>query len=195
MIKQSFKQRGFTLVETLVSITILLIIVTGPMTISMSSAKSTNFASEQVIAFFLAQEGAEIAQKTRDEFWLNDILNADSQWDDFADDTTGGFFEDCFTTSGCGLELNTDTSGSLKSIVDCAVNSCRLYFNSTAERDRYTYSSAAGNTEMLYTRKIYFTKISDSDVKVISEVTWRTGTLRQIQKVEVETHLFNVYAN
>ena len=35
------KQSGFSLVETLVAISVLLIVVVGPMTISMRTAKST----------------------------------------------------------------------------------------------------------------------------------------------------------
>lgn len=49
--------------ETLVAITILLIVVVGPMKIIISASNSTSFSGEQVVAFFLAQEGAEIAQK------------------------------------------------------------------------------------------------------------------------------------
>ena len=59
MIYLQDKQKGFSLVETLVAISILLIVIVGPMTISMSTAKSSSFASEQVQAFFLAQEGLE----------------------------------------------------------------------------------------------------------------------------------------
>lgn len=190
----TFSERGFTLVETLVSITILLIIVTGPLTISMTSAKSTSFASEQVVAFFLAQEGAEIAQKARDEYWLADVVNAETKWNEFADDSVGADFRRCFEGSGCGLELATDAGGTLKPIISCMGTSCQLRFNSLGERARYTYNAVVGE-ESLYTRKIFFTKVSASDVKVVSEVTWRTGTRREVQKVEVETHLLNVYAN
>lgn len=193
MSMNTFSERGFTLVETLVSITILLIIVTGPLTISMTSAKSTSFASEQVVAFFLAQEGAEIAQKARDEYWLADVVNAETKWNEFADDSVGADFRRCFEGSGCGLELATDAGGTLKPIISCTGTSCRLRFNDSDVRARYTY--AAVGEESLYTRKIFFTKVSASDVKVVSEVTWRTGTRREVQKVEVETHLLNVYAN
>jgi len=92
--------------------------------------------------------------------------------------------------------LNTDADGSLKTVIDCVTSTtkCKLYYNNTAERDRYTYSSS-GTVEIPYTRKIYLTNISPSEVKVVSEVTWRTGNLRQTQKAEVETHLFNIYEN
>lgn len=68
------KQSGFSLVETLVAITILLVVIIGPMTISSSAAKSTSFASEQVTAFFLAQEGAELIEKARNDLLLEHFL-------------------------------------------------------------------------------------------------------------------------
>ncbi|MCA9360544.1 prepilin-type N-terminal cleavage/methylation domain-containing protein [Candidatus Kaiserbacteria bacterium] len=91
--------QGFSLVETLVAITILLIIIIGPMTISSSTARSTSFASEQVVAYFLAQEGAELAQKARDDFLLENFYVDSSEpyigWDKFTDDG-GGTYKQCF---------------------------------------------------------------------------------------------------
>lgn len=193
------KQQGFTLVETLVSITILLIIVTGPMTISMSTARSTSFASEQVVAFFLAQEGAEIAQKARDELLLQGFAGTEPDpWGEFSDDGVGADYETCYKTTGCGLMLNTNADGSVYTpLWDCSAgNKCKLYEDTAAnKRARYTYDSAGGKPETSYTRVITFTKLSDWDVKVVSTVTWRTGTLLKRQQVSVETHLFDIYEN
>lgn len=192
-------QHGFTLVETLVAITILLIVVTGPLTISMSTARSTTFASEQVVAFFLAQEGAELAQKARDELFLEAIDVGDpSPWGDFTDSTAGALFEDCFKVTGCGLELETNPDGDLAPIVDCGAGgvNCRLYADSdTTKRARYTYDDDGGANEATpYTRIVRFTDDGD-EVKVESTVTWRTGNLRAEQRVKVETYLFDVYEN
>lgn len=200
MIKKHL-QSGFSLVETLVAITILLVVIIGPMTISSTTAKSTSFASEQVIAFFLAQEGVELAQKARDDMILRNFLDAtDSDydpnpWSDFTDDSSGPY-EECYTSSGCGLELNTDSVGSLATPIDCA-SDCQLYLDTSAgaNRSRYTYTSG-GNTETPFTREIFFQNDGiDEEVRVISRVTWRTGSLSAGQQVQVETYLFNVYGN
>lgn len=197
-------QKGFTLVETLVSITLLLIVVTGPMTISMSTARSTSFASEQVVAFFLAQEGAEIAQMARDELLLQGFAGTEPDpWGAFSDNTAGADYYACFKATGCGLEINTDSDGTLKigsgkAFKDCAtdVDKCRLYYDTTThKRARYTYDSTGGKAASPYTRTITFQQMSGFDVKVVSKVTWRTGTQRREQEVKVETHLFNIYEN
>lgn len=192
-------QSGFSLVETLVAITILLVVIVGPMTISSTTAKSTSFASEQVIAFFLAQEGAELAQKARDDLMLLRFLEPSDPdyvadpWQIFAN--LSGSYRECYESAKCGLEIQTNTAGSLNTPRDCGGTNCRLYFNDStgAVRSRYTHT---GNYEATdFTRKIFFEVINSHEVKVTSEVIWRTGSLRDEQSVSVVTHLFNVYEN
>lgn len=191
-------QSGFSLVETLVAITILLIIIVGPMTIISSASNSTSFASEQVIAFFLAQEGAELAQKARDDLVLKGFLpNTHSDyeatpWEDFS--ATGGTFANCFTPNvGCGLEINDDATGSVSTPITCSGTNCRLYYDSSGTRSRYTHTNTGSQSG--FTRKIYFSYISDHEVAVVSTVEWLSGSSRRVQSVEVETFLFNVYGN
>lgn len=193
-------QSGFSLVETLVAITLLLVVIVGPMSISSSAARSTSYASEQVIAFFLAQEGAEIAQKARDDLLLRNFLDSSdanyepTPWADFVNSASAGLYDQCFTVSGCGLELNTNSSGSLKNPVLCSGSNCDLYFNDAGNRSRYTHSSV-GASSTPYTRVIYMTETANREVQVTSRVYWRTGSQRQAQQVEVQTYLFNVYGN
>lgn len=182
------------------AITLLLIVIVGPMSISSSAARSTSFASEQVIAFFLAQEGAEIAQKARDDLLLRNFLDTTdpnynaTPWADFIEPTSAGPYDQCFTVSGCGLELNTDSTGSLRSPILCSGSNCDLYFNPSGDRSKYTYTST-GASSTPYTRVIYMTETDNREVQVISRVFWRTGSQRQSQQVEVQTYLFNVYGN
>ncbi|MBU4480158.1 type II secretion system GspH family protein [Patescibacteria group bacterium] len=57
--------RGFTLVETLVAITILLVSIAGPMSLSQQGLKSTRLSKNQITAFYLAQDAVEfIKNKT-----------------------------------------------------------------------------------------------------------------------------------
>lgn len=203
-------QAGFSFVETLVAITILLIVIVGPMSISSSAGKSTSYSSEQVIAFFLAQEGAEIAQKARDDLMLQGFAGSIANpWDDHFTDTipTSGYYADCFTSNGngCGLELSTTISGGMydptvespvRAPVPCTGGACKLRYNDPTNddqrRSRYTHDTNLG-TETIYTRVIRFELINANEVKVTSTVTWRTGSLRAEQEVAVETYLFKVY--
>lgn len=193
-------QSGFSLVETLVAITILLIVISGPMSISTSSARSTSFASEQVIAFFLAQEGAELAQKTRDDLLLHKFLTPGTSgyianpWSIVMDDSSGAEYANCFSSVGCGLEITDDSTGTLKTPIRCDGFDCLLYYNPTAKRSKYTYTQSGG-TQTGFSRSIKMSLITPDDVKIESRVSWRTGNQRKSQEVIVESYLYDVYGN
>ncbi len=189
------KQTGFSLVETLVAISILLIIIAGPMAISSHTAKSSTFASEQVQAFFLAQEGVELAQKAKDDFLLeffDDPISNPDPWGWFVDES--GFFADCFKTDGCGLYWSESSYGALDVPLDCASgNDCLLYKNDDPDdRSQFTHDIIPGG-ETPFTRQVIFSKEGDDGLHVRSIVTWRTGSLVANQKVEVDTYLYNIY--
>jgi prepilin-type N-terminal cleavage/methylation domain-containing protein len=190
-------EQGFSLVETLVAITILLIVITGPMAISTQTARSTSFSSEQVLAFFLAQEGLEIAQKGRDDIILANFVGEPVSWSNFIDKSTAGDYRHCFSATGCRLEVNSDAAGSVKAPAEACsgTTACKLYYNDASGRSRYTHTNTGEETP--YTRVVRFDRVPDADtaeqIKVTSTVTWRTGSQRQSQKIEVESYLFKVY--
>tara|TARA_B100000508_G_scaffold141011_1_gene145046 strand:+ start:10650 stop:11240 length:591 start_codon:yes stop_codon:yes gene_type:complete len=190
-------QSGFSLVETLVAITILLLVIIGPMTISMNTSRSTSFASEQVVAFFLAQEGIEIAQKARDDLILNaflppaDVNYSATPWSTFADSASGPY-ANCFSSTGCALDM-LDGGGVSLSPATCSGSACRMYYDSTRELTRYNLDSSG--TIAPYSRSVTFTAVAPHEIQVVSRVYWRTGSRRDFQEVILETSLFNVYGN
>lgn len=193
-------QSGFSLVETLVAVTILLIAILGPMAITSQSSQSTSFSSEQVVAFFLAQEGAELIQKARNDLFNQYLLPSgglNDPWDEFTDTSNGALFEECYESTGCGLEIVGDSNGNLRPPISCNDSAdCALNFNplSGTARSRYTHVSSSLYIDTPYSRVITMENVSAAEVKVVSTVTWRSGNLRDEQSVSVETYLFNTYA-
>ena len=53
-------QQGFTLIETFIAISILLLAITGPLTLVSNSISDASYAANQITAFYLAQEGLEL---------------------------------------------------------------------------------------------------------------------------------------
>jgi len=64
---QKRNSSGFTLIETLVAITILVVSVSAPLTLAAKGLSSAYFARDQITAFYLAQEAVEIIRNMRDE--------------------------------------------------------------------------------------------------------------------------------
>ena len=189
-------QSGFSLVETLVAITILLIVITGPLTLVSNSARSTNFANDQVMANFLAQEGLELAQAARDNQLIPTFASGysgtdDAAWNAFVD--SSGLYQNCFSANGCGLDQFTDAAGTLN-VTDCLSTGagCQLYSNADAtQRAQYTHDNSGGNSTR-YTRVIRMNSGS-GQVEIVSRVTWRSDGQRAEQVVEAITYVFNVY--
>src|SRR5688572_14888059 len=58
--------QGFTFVETLVAIAILLMAIAAPLTLGSQGLAASRVARDQVIATYLAQEAIEYARNIRD---------------------------------------------------------------------------------------------------------------------------------
>jgi prepilin-type N-terminal cleavage/methylation domain-containing protein len=190
----SQNQGGFSLVEMLVSVSILLLVIVGPMTVTSRTAKSSAFATEQVQAFFLAQEGLELAQLARDELLLRNFEGAiNNPWARFTDSSGAGTYNNCYGASGCGLEWNTTTA--LASPISCSpVTNCKLNYKPSAARSWFTHSTVGDIEATPFTRRVYFTVSGGNSVQVRSVVTWQTGSILAEQKVEAQTYLYNIYA-
>lgn len=204
---QTSNQGGFSLVETLVAITILLLVIVGPMTISVTTAKSTSYASEQVLAFFLAQEGVELVQKVRDDALLKRFVDSTDQdyeadpWEDLMNESTG-ILEDCYKNAGCALYF--EANNKVKFEPCDPATECDLYYKEDTDpdddvlelRSRYTHNSEDA-TPQPFSRVIKLTSILEGadvvGVKVESTVSWRTGNQRALQNVKVETYLYDIY--
>ena len=187
---------GFSIVEMLVAISLLLLVIIGPMTITTRTAKSTTYATEQVTAFFLAQEGLELAQKLRDDLLLQHFAGALGGGDPWTLFTTGPAYSNCYNAAGCGLEWNKTAPSTIDAIVNCnPANACLLRRDTSSPNGRSTFTYDAAYTPTIYTRKIYFTVSAGSPDSVLikSVVTWRTGSLVASQRVEVETYVYDIY--
>lgn len=190
--KYKNSQSGFSLVETLVAITILLIIIVGPMTITSQSARSTSFSSEQVVAFFLAQEGLELMQKERDEFFNLHFRNETANPTPWSDFKNSSIYATCL--NGCGPYLEAGP-GELVRAIACTDGPCRLYFNDSNSntRSRYTPVTQPSYEDTPYRREVRLQQVTAEQIRVLSTVYWRTGNLSDEQQVTVESYLFNTY--
>ncbi|MEI7777683.1 MAG: prepilin-type N-terminal cleavage/methylation domain-containing protein [bacterium] len=75
---------GFTIIETLVAISVLLIALAGPLTIASKGLYSSYYSRDEVTAFYLAQEGIEYFRNLRDANSL-----AGQSWDNHFSECSG----------------------------------------------------------------------------------------------------------
>jgi hypothetical protein len=168
----------------------LLLVITGPMTMISRSNSSTAFATEQITAFFLAQEGLELVQMQRDKLLLEYFEGTrPAPWAAFET-----YFDECTDADGCRVEVESTVNPNVV-VGDCNVlTNCRLKLDSTVSSTvRPSFRHSGSDPNSLFTRVITMDFTADREVRVVATVTWRTGTLIRSQQVESVTYLFNIY--
>lgn len=107
--------KAFTLVETLVAITIVLLAVTGPFQLVKSSLMASYTARDQMIATVLAEEGFEYVRGVRDANYLFTLANpSDSRdWLDGLASSPDCFSNNCVVAPGDGTPLAACVGGCL----------------------------------------------------------------------------------
>ncbi len=70
-IKIKIFSSGFTLIEALVAISILMVAIASPLTLAQKGLSTSELSRDQMIASFLAQDGLEAVKNIRDQNALN----------------------------------------------------------------------------------------------------------------------------
>lgn len=83
------KNKAFTLVETLVAISIFTMSILGLMSVLASGISNTNYAKQKMAATYLAQEGIEYVRNMRDNYVLYNTDGSQIGWFDFTDAVVG----------------------------------------------------------------------------------------------------------
>lgn len=170
-------QKGFTLIETMVALSVLLISVVGPISLIGNSLHNIYYARDQVVAINLAQEGVELVRRVRDTNKLSGLSwNADI-------DVPGCYIVD----SG-----KVDASGfvSFFGLAPCSPQ--QVYSDGTM--GLYRQGSIAGATTSQFSRIVKIDSVPSNadEMKVTSTVTWKTGNTAGT--ITVADHLFNLTA-
>lgn len=157
-------QQGFTLVETLVAITVIALAIMGPFQIVQKALSASYIARDQLVASALAEEGVEYVRSIRDRNYLYNAANPGSprSWL-YTMDGNGG--PNCSGTTKCALDPTQNT------IAACGTSCSPLRLAST---NVYTQASPSGSTVTRFTRYLQISSVSVNEVQVSVTVTWET---------------------
>ncbi len=155
-------ERGFTLVETMVAITVLSIALVGPYIAVNNALNASYVARDKLIASSLAQEGMEYIRSIRDA----NYLNGRASW------MTGLSGLSCYGATPTGYctvdpsqgDYNTNPSA-IASYSSASVPA--LYLSTTG-----LYNQQGTGTQTSFRRYVQLTQISTTEVRVTVMVTW-----------------------
>lgn len=198
MTQRKAGRRGFTILESLVAIAILLVALTGPMVFAQQSLRASRLAGDQITAFYLAQDAIELVKHVRDE---NSLYRYREEW------LFG--LEDCLepeAAAGGGCQVSSpewNLTEADEAIAPCYAGDCELY--------EQTYSSDGAPTGLFgifagespersrFSRRVKIMAAdgsalvpADSDEALVEvDVSWSTLGVSNVRHVLVREHIYN----
>ena len=174
-------KKGFTLMETLLATTILMIVVSGVLGIASKSLYLTYAAREQITAFYLAQEPIEYIRFIRDSNRLNGFPWLQS-------------LAECQSATGslkCVIETQVLLFPPLASTITTCAASCAPPLRYVAINGSYTYI-VAGSVGTKYVRTTSITTPiggNPDEARIDVTVSWTTNGV--VRSVALNEYIYN----
>ena len=150
--KYKKQNRGFSLIETLVAITVLLVAVVGPLTIAHRALSIARVVRDQTKTVYLIQDAIEYIKNVKD----TNVLEGNN-W------RTG--------LSVCSTACYID---SIQGTITACSGSCPA-LRYDASTGLYGYNSAWSETS--FVRTITITDLNTNESSISIQMDWNTGTL------------------
>lgn len=172
-------RQGFTLLETMIALSVITFAILGPISLASSSLRSASVSKNQIIASFLAKDAMEYIKNWRDD----NYLDGKSSW------LFG--LSTCTNASGCYVDttLPYDDNSAIKNCPGGTGCSNIKYNSPTAE-----YGYTTGWADSIFTRTVkiteYDTGSGDLDDALVS-VTISWNDKYGLKTFILEDHLFN----
>lgn len=159
-------ERGFTFIETLVGITILVFAIVAPFYAVRQAMKATFIARDELIATSLAQEGMEFVRAVRDTNYLYNYKNPSTprSWLYGMDGTSST--PNCLLSASNKCTIDPSASTPIVRYGSAAVVPA-LYVSSSK-----LYNQASNGTATRFKRTVTLEALNAYETRVVVTVTW-----------------------
>lgn len=174
------REEGFTIMETLVAIFILLISTTGPLAFAQGGLRASFLARDQIVAFYLAQDVIETIKNVRDNTALS---GGGTGW------LSG--LKDCVPPSSNAeykkCTMQTYYQGGILT-GNCGTGECDALRYDPVSRE-YVFDSSKPVSK--YKRTIYVSEIvTNREAQIIVEVSWDSNFFSE-RRIFVQENIYN----
>jgi prepilin-type N-terminal cleavage/methylation domain-containing protein len=151
-------KKGFTIIESLIAIAVLVTVVMGTMAVVQTGISSYIYSKDQIVAFYLAQEGFEQIRNLRDEnrlknlHWLAGISQQSS--------------DPCYFSNACYVDVVANPVP-----IRCGASGCPVLRQSATGYFGYDL----GWSPSKFTRVITLRSINEDEIAITVEVSWVKG--------------------
>lgn len=157
-------RRAFTLIETMVAITILSFAMAGPLFTASRAIIAAETARDQLTASYLAHEGVEYLRVTRDNWYL-------ASYHSGSGDISGTAWVD-FLASFAQCNAALDKVCTLDPVSTPALQTCSAESCTPLHLVDGMYKQQEGGVQTPFTRTIQIVDVSPTEEKVVSKVSW-----------------------
>ena len=188
-IRNNKNKFGFTLVETLVALSVVMVGLMAAFSVAQSGVSSSSFAKDRITAFFLAQEAIEAVKNRRDHNLL--LSNAGTQTNWLEGITIqGGLPGPCAGGNSCDFDLTAklEDPSSADSFQSCEIlGGCVLQNVSNPLSPGQHYYGYGVGANSKFTRQIIIEEFDGFEASVRIIVTWNNGA----HEFETMSYIFN----
>ncbi len=165
-------QGGFTLIETMVAITILVVAVSGPLTLASQSLFASVYAKDQTTAFYLAQEAVELVRNKRDGNMLEFLDGQGTNW-------------------LAGIPVDTNLRADIPNDTLTACGTQAVCLGNKLLHDNVFYNYVSGSASRFGRSVIITPNPNFSDEAIIAvTVQWQTGSFK-VRSFTLQERIYN----
>ena len=157
---------GFTIVETLVAIVILMLAILGTTKATQTGISSYILSKDQIIAFYLAQEGFEQIRNIRDE---NRLKNRQNWLTGLAANSS----DPCFFGNACTVD---PINSAVPTRCSAGPGTCPI-LRQDATTGFFGYNASWPVT--IFRREIVLTQIDAKEISILVTVNWSKGAINR----------------